>query len=323
MSTKNWPAEMTKFFFLVLFGQLRAMFGFNRCAEIDLNTGTGRTRMPTTNMLGIAVTLCVGFSISTQANGQNAFPALPNSQATAEIGEYVLCPSRQFYDSALEKEVDRSTFIYYAAVMVAPGESESTVRNLAGRDFSIPNSMVISIPKGQKAKVGDILLSWWQTGSGMQRCIVVGGTPEEPVVRYLDIAYDNPSGAGTKEDTLKPNSFYVLKAPMQIGTTVTVKTPRQEGFGQLVAMDDENVMVREFAGKLKVYDRSLATAMPLRPQLSAGDAADAALFGSMKPVTVVKVDAKIGRVFATYQLGRTVKEKVFSFGDIKPESDQP
>jgi len=37
----------------------------------------------------------------------------------------------------------------------------------------------------------------------------------------------------------------------------------------------------------------------------------------MKPVTVVKVDARIGRVFTTYQLGRTEKEKAFAFGEIR------
>ncbi|MEP3480596.1 MAG: hypothetical protein ABJZ55_15205 [Fuerstiella sp.] len=273
--------------------------------------------MAVTNMLRIVATLCAGILVSTHANAQNSIPTLPTSQSPAEVGEYVLCPSRQFYDADVKSGFSTSTFIYYAAVMVVRGEHESKVRNLAGKEFSLPNAMMIAIPKGQKAKRGDILLSWWQSGSGMQRCIVVGGSPEEPTVRYLDVAYDNPSGVGTKEDTLKPDSFYVLDKPMQIGTTVTVKTPRQERFGQLVAMDNKKVMLREFAGKLKIYDRALVKAMPLRPKLSAGDAADAALFGSMKPVTVVKVDAKIGRVFTTYQLGRTEKQRVFSFGEIK------
>ena len=258
---------------------------------------------------------------STSVAAEPKFPIISGAP-TADAGSYVLCPSRKFYDTALKEGFERSTFIYYAATMVTPGDEESTVRNLAGREFSLPNAMMITIPAGQKAKVGDILLSWWQSGSGMQRCIVVGGSPEEPVVRYLDIAYDNPSGAGTKEDTLKPDSFYVLnsskqKEAMQIGTTVTAKTQRRERFGQIVAMDDDKVMIREFAGKLKIYDRSLVTTMPLRPQLAAGDAADGALFGSMKPVMVVKVDEKIGRVFTTYQLGRTEKEKVFSFGEIR------
>lgn len=238
---------------------------------------------------------------------------------TAAPGDYVLCPSRQFYDAAVKEGLDRTSFIYYTAQMVEIGEDESKVKSLAGTEYSIPNEFIISIPKGQTAKVGDILLTWWQSGSGMQRTIVVGGTAAQPVVRYLDITYDNPSGAGQKEDKLRPDSFYVLSEPFQLGTTVTVKAGAQQRFGHLLAVSETKVLIQEFAGKLKLYDRDLATAMPIRPKLSANDAAKAALFGSLKPVTVVKVDAKIGRVFATYQLGRTEKEKAFAFGEIRPE----
>ena len=237
---------------------------------------------------------------------------------TANVGDYVLCPARQFYDSAVEKGVDKTTFIYYTSRMVEAGDEESTVTSLAGTTYSLPNEFIISIPRGQTAKVGDIVLTWWQSGSGMQRAIVVGGSNTEPMVRYLDIAYENPSGAGKKEDKLRPDSFYVLSKPFQIGTTVAINTGRQQRFGHLLAMDDNKVLVQEFAGKLKLYDRKLAIPMPMRPEFTSGSAADAALFGGLKPITVVKVDSQIGRVFATYQFGRTQKEKAFSFGEVMP-----
>ena len=35
-------------------------------------------------------------------------------------------------------------------------------------------------------------------------------------------------------------------------------------------------------------------------------------------VKVVQVDAKVGRVFATYRWGNKVKEKAFAFGEVRP-----
>ena len=241
---------------------------------------------------------------------------------TAAKGDFVLCPSRQFFDAAVEKGIDKTTFIYYAAKMLEPGTEQSTVRNLAGRQFSLPNQMIVPIPQGQKTKVGDILLSWWQSGSGMQRAIVVGGTETEPIVRYLDIKLDNPSGAGKKEGKLKPNSFYVLSKPWQIGSTVRiagVKRPSVQLYGQLLAMDKDNVLVRGWAGKLSVHPRKDAQPLPIVPKVKSNDAIQIALFGSFKPATVLRVEPEIGRVFAKYQFGRKDKEAAFAFGDVYAE----
>ncbi len=254
----------------------------------------------------------------TVANDKPLFD-FPATKPDASPDQFVLCPSRQFYDSAVEKGVDKTTFIYYAATMIEVGNELSKVKNLASREFSLPNQLIITIPKNQTAKVGDVLLTWWQTGSGLQRAIVVGGTESEPIVRYLDITLDNPSGAGKKTDTLKPNSFYVLDRPWQIGSTVSVNAGRTQRHGLILALNDDRVMVQEFAGKLKCYDREKANPVPIVPNLKANDAAQANLYGSFKPVTVVKVDAAIGRVFATFQLGRKEREIAFAFGDILAE----
>ena len=231
-------------------------------------------------------------------------------------GDYVLCPSRQFYDAAVKNGVDRTTFIYYAAKLVEAGETESRVANLAGREFEIPNQLIISISPKQECKKGDILLSWWQSGSGMQRAIVVGGTKTEPVVRYLDIKLDNPSGWGKKEDTLKPDSFALLNKQWQIGSAVRFENGRQKKHGLIMALSDDHVLVREFAGKMSCHDRGKVTPVPIVPDVVAGDIAMAAWHGSFKPVTVIKVDAEIGRVWTNFQLGRKDQEKILPFGDI-------
>lgn len=241
---------------------------------------------------------------------------LESSSLAAEPGHYVLCPSRQFYDAAMEKGVDKTTFVYYAATLMEAGDNSSVVRNLAGTRFTLPNQMIIPIPAGQTAKVGDVLLTWWQSGSGMQRAIVVGGTATEPVVRYLDITLDNPSGAGKREDTLKPDSFYVLDRDWQPGSTVAVQTERTVRHGQLLCVSKSKVIVREFAGKLQMYDRDHATPIPVVPTVYEGDVVQAAIFGSFKPVTVKRVDPEIGRIYVNFQLGRKDQEKILPYGDV-------
>lgn len=271
----------------------------------------------------ICLILVPSFVIAQQSGDEPKQPKQSNQLFEIDVvpppakpGEFVLCPSRQFYDSAVEKGADKTTFIYYAAKMEKVGDEESTVKNLAGQTFQIPNYLIVSIPAEQECKTGDVILTWWQTGSGMQRAIVVGGKKTEPVVRYLDISYDNPSGAGKKEETLKANSFFVLNQPWQVGSTVAIETNRQTRHGQLLAVTDKRVLVREFAGKIKCYERKLAKPVPIVPEVSQGDVAMAAIYGSFKPVTVKKVDTKIGRVFVNFQLGRKDQEKVLAFGDV-------
>lgn len=252
------------------------------------------------------------------ANGQENKPLfdIQVQRPDAEVGDYVLCPSRQFYDRAVKAGPAKSTFVYYAATLVESNEQHSKVKNLAGRTFTLPNQLVVAIPNEQNANKGDIVLTWWQKGSGMQRAIVVGGTKTEPVVRYLDIKYDNPSGAGKREEALRPNSFYVLTKPWQIGTTVSVEQGRMQRHGQLLALSEDKVLIREFAGKLNCYPRRKAKPVPISPDLQPNAAAQAAVFGSFKPVTVTKIDAEIGRVFAAFQFGRKEREIAFAFGDI-------
>lgn len=263
--------------------------------------------------LGVALS---GLTSMAQERGKNLF-GLTRKTPVAAKGQFVLCPSRPFVDQALKKGADKATFIYYAAAMMEPGPQESVVMNRAGGKFSVPNELVIPIASGQRADVGDVVLTWWQSGSGMQRAIVIGGAPTQPVVRYLDIAYDNPSGAGKKDETLRANSFVVLRKPGQIGTSVAVRTSRGQRVGQLVYADERKILIREFAGRLRSYDKSLAEAIPINPgQLMMGDAAQVALFGSLRPVTVQRVDRRIGRVFATYQIGRTERQKAFPFGEV-------
>lgn len=138
-------------------------------------------------MLRFIATCHLYLAIAGVGLAQQALFPIESQRQSTEPGQYVLCPSIQFYESAIEKGADKTTFIYYAAKMVKPEAEVSTVRNLAGRDFSLPNQLIIPIPNGRTASVGDILVSWRQSGSGIQRCIVVGGTKTEKAFAFGQI----------------------------------------------------------------------------------------------------------------------------------------
>jgi hypothetical protein len=121
------------------------------------------------------------------------FADFPKVETTAKAGEYVIVPSYNWIKDAAEKGVDSTMFIWYVQKMAQPDKENSEIQFMQERK-KVPNAYVVAIPPGQKAKNGDILLTWWQTGSGMNRAIVVDDKdPIAPIVRYLDIDYDNPA----------------------------------------------------------------------------------------------------------------------------------
>ncbi len=265
-------------------------------------------------LLNLVVPTAIVLLFACFAAAQNDDPLfdVQVTQAEMQEGQYVLCPSRQFYDKAIQNGVDKTIFIYYTARFVSSDERNTKVKSLSGSEYSLPNQMVIPIPTSQTAQVGDIVLTWWQSGSGMQRAIVVGGTETEPIVRYLDVAYDNPINIGKKDEQLKPDSFVVLSKDLQIGTSVKIN---ENGHGILLAKNEDKVIVMEFGGKLKSYDLAQVGMVPWSPAVDEG-AAKGVVFGRFKDIQITRVDKEIGRIFATHVFAGKEKEEVLPFGSV-------
>ena len=103
-------------------------------------------------------------------------------------GELVLAPYT-FYKSAIDDKEDltKKNLIIYKTNLVKAGTEKSVVTYM--EDYELPNSLIIGLPEGATAKKGDIVLTWWQTGSGMNRAIVRDDSnPAEPKVDYLDMS---------------------------------------------------------------------------------------------------------------------------------------
>jgi hypothetical protein len=248
----------------------------------------------------------------------NDFPAV---ETTAKTGETVLVPSYNWLQEANVKGADKVTMIWYNQTLAAPDKEMSEVKFMSDTR-KVPNAYIVAIPPGGTARKGDIVLTWWQTGSGMQRAIVVDdATPSEPVVRYLDIDYDNPAKSrdgktsiGQMDEKLKPNTFVKINAPFEPGTRVAVQDGAEQKSAQIIRVAGEKVFVNGFAGRVAVVEKSRCTPFPLTSSAKAGDKVKAVWVGSLKEGTVTKVDAAIGRVFVKFDVDG--KEKAVSFGEI-------
>lgn len=249
-----------------------------------------------------------------------AFADFPSVETTAKPGDYVLCPSYNWIQDAVAKGTEQTSFIFYAQKMAAPDKEFSELQFLQERR-KVPNAYIIHIPPGQKAKKGDIVLTWWQTGSGMNRAIVIDDAdPVSPVVRYLDISYDNPAKSrdnsttiGQMDEKIVPDSFVKLK-DWDAGTIVAVQDGANVKKGQIIRVAGDKVLVLQGVGKLKVYPKSSLTPAPLVPAVKEGDRVRATFVDTFKDATVARVDEKIGRVFVKFD--GLNDEKAISFGEV-------
>ncbi|MBI2265926.1 MAG: hypothetical protein HYU64_12255 [Armatimonadetes bacterium] len=273
----------------------------------------------------VPIALIAFLSWSACAQGKKPVPGpgkipfdYPTVKTRAKAGDWILSPPRLWIDQAFQKGPDQQTFIYYSGTMVSPGPVESKIKTMVGQEEVAPNAMIIPLRRGETAKAGDILLTWWQSGSGMKRAIVVkGGTPTEPKVMYLDLDLDNPSGIGKKIDQLKPDSFHKLKNLWDPGTAVAVKDP-SKGYrhGIITNISGDKVLLIGWAGTMFTAKKSDCIPLPVAPKVKAGASVMIPSFGGFAKARVEKVDPAVGRVFVVYPFGGKDKKVAVPFGDV-------
>jgi hypothetical protein len=249
------------------------------------------------------------------------FPEFPKGATTAGEGDIILTPSKNWQEDATSGDAADQTFIFYNATMATPGEGYSTVDFLFDGEVEIPNYMIIPIKPSQTAKKGDILLTWWQSGSGMKRAIVVDdANPAEPIVNYIDMDWDNPAtnsegvGFGQVKEQIKPGTFHVLTSQWEAGTTVAVSTDGKYKAATVVSVIGDKVLTVGFAGKMAVYSKSDCSPVVVQPSVKAGDMVQAPWVGSFVNTKVIKVDALMGRVWCEDPYSDD--PMVIPFGDV-------
>jgi len=252
------------------------------------------------------------------------FPDFPKVDVSAKEGDYVLAPSYNWIKDAAEKGIDNVSFIWYVQKMSVPDKENSELQFLQER-HKVPNPYIIPILPKQTARNGDVVLTWWQSGSGMQRAIVVDDAdPSRPIVRYLDIAYDNPARSrdgsttiGKMDERLVPDSFVKLKT-WDPGTKVAVQVGANQKAGTIIRLAGTSVLVLESGSKLAVHPKTSCHPVPVTPAVSTGDRVKAPRYGQTFASAVISsIDQRNGRVFVRFEGDK--KDEAIAFGDILRE----
>ena len=242
--------------------------------------------------------------------GETPFEGFSGLPTTAKAGEHILAMDQGKINEIATGDPKNATALFYNRVMAVPGDVESEIEDPFRQKFKVPNAYIIPLPKGGKAKAGDIVLTWWQSGGGIYRGYVVDASnPAEPTVRYLDMPNDP-----NKQDKLKPDSFVVIKEPFQPGNIIAVKNDGHMDSVQVIRVEGDRVLTQGFARKIKVFNKADATPVPINPKVKAGDKVQALFFAYYEPATVVAVDEKLGTV--TVRKDGGTEDKVLDFGDI-------
>ncbi|MEZ4219496.1 MAG: hypothetical protein R3B13_01115 [Polyangiaceae bacterium] len=245
----------------------------------------------------------------------------PAARSIARVGEFVLAPTQSTVEEAIAVGSERQAFIYYGGRLESADDATSVVKLSTGRKSRVANALVLAIGPKTEAKVGDIVITAWASGTGLQRAIVVAeGTPRRPNVRYLDITLNNPSGWGERVDQLPEGTFRVLDKPGVPGTTLACSDKNRTTRQILVGRAEGKVLGLGFAGKLKVFDDKTCTPLPVQPKLEPGDAVRVPVLGTFTAAKITKLDAAIGRVWAKYAHGSEEHEDAIGFTNVWPGS---
>ncbi len=234
-----------------------------------------------------------------------------------EAGQTVLSPFT-YYPSSVEKgePLRKAVLIFYDTTVKEVGSEKSVLDKYNGV-VEMPNSLIIPLPNNAKAKKGDVVLTWWQSGSGLQRAIVVDDkNPKEPKVCYLDLRRpDNPESPTLEEkrkgETLKPGTFVVIKDKQwQSGAQVAIKRDNEWLAGTLIHVEGDRVLVLGFGSKIEAYDKADVRLIPFKEKIKVGDKVRATWVNEYRPGYVVTaVDDLTGHVFVKGERSSSVESK--------------
>lgn len=223
----------------------------------------------------------------------------------AETGQLVLSCYDHYFDAVKAgKSLHDNTMIFYKTSMEKVGSEKSMLASWQ-KEVEVPNALIIPLDQKAKAKKGDVVLTWWQSGSGMQRAIVIDdSTPTEPRVCYLDLGWpDNPDSPKTAErrkgEQLKPGTFTVIKnGKWQSGEQVAYRNNGEWHSGRIIHTAGDKVLLSVFANYIEATTKDRIKVIPFKEKFKVGDKVSVIWVRSYRPgYTVVKVDEAYGRVY--------------------------
>lgn len=207
---------------------------------------------------------------------------------------------------------------YLLYTLLEAGDKESKIKFV--NEEVVPNSGIVVIPKGQTAKVGDLVAGKWAVN--LTRGIVTNASnPKAPKVTFIGLDWDNPAkaedkktGIGQFEYTLNENEFMVISKDFDPGSSCAVIDGSKWKLMNVFNSTEDMVLGTIFI-KFTAVKKSDCIAIPLKTNFKVGDPVWAPWVGSMSKGKISNVNAKMGRY--TLKFDESSKgEKVVSFGDV-------
>jgi hypothetical protein len=236
-------------------------------------------------------------------------------QPNVEPGQFVFVPMASSVEKLTSGGAKRVSDIR-PREMVKPGPESSVIKDR--EEFEVPNALIIPTQPDAKVENGDVVLGNPQYSS-MEVAIVTDATdPTQPEVHFFKPVFGSDQPEGDKfSGKLEAGKFRVLENQFDPATMVLYPDGDEQGFGQVLNVEGDKVLLTKFGGDLAVFEKAQLTPVPVKPEVKQGDKVQAPFGKGMDPGTVVKVDEKIGRVWVEFD-GREGTQSVFSFGQILP-----
>ncbi len=236
------------------------------------------------------------------------FPIVSTIDAPAD--SFVLAPSTSALREAREQGVRRARILFYSRKMLTPGSAVSTLEEFS-ESVQIPNALIVPIKPNQSVQPGDIVLTWWQSASGMTRAVVLeGGTETEPLVKYLDLKFES------EPETLAPSTFHKLNEALEPGTAVAYPDGNNFTYGFVIKRAQGKILVANTFDVLEVVDEAQVTTIPISPQVSAGDSVFVPVIGNFTEGEVTEVNAPNAMVSVKYTWAGEETTEKFPYGSI-------
>lgn len=302
---------------LLLGTALGAVLLISACSSSTTNSNNGSS----SNSNSTSKTDTSGTTTAPAAGGGIKFPVpdFPAIATTAKSGEYILAPEYDVMANASLKGLDVVFGEFYQHKMETPGAELSGVKFVNGKVEQAPNPFLIAIPAGQTAKKGDIVLTY-VGGWGMQRAIVTDDAdPAGPNVAMLDRDYVDPPKYPTDkiETKLGPNTFVKIGGELASGASIYVTGSNTlSDVYTVVNVSGEKVLARTRNGYFKVFSKGDCHSIPFAIDVKPGDKVRAVSVSSLAPMTVTKVDARIGRIWVTSDNSPGSKPEAKPYGTV-------
>ena len=238
---------------------------------------------------------------------------------TVQAGDKVMAPVPSGLEKQKNEPRDKFSLAFSTMEVVTPGEFETEVK-FGSKTGKVPNSMIIPLST-EMPKKGEMFFD----GNLIGRYLLSDDSDPKNLRKISTGVVTNGSKADNKQ--IKEAKDYkvfskavlIVKDGLQPGTTAACKEGDKYVRGTIVSVLEDKVLVKAFAGTLKVFPKSDVMPAPLNPEIKAGDKILVPKIGAYKTGEVTKVDADLRRVYANVEWGGKTTEEVYFLGTIFKE----